>query len=83
MAKKGLADAPVQCRRKYAAWIMEVEKHGIEEVRKRSGWNDETLKGQRRGQRSIRLNNQWRAIYEIKGEIIEFISVEEVTPHVY
>ena len=84
LAKKGLADAPVQCRRKYATWIIEVEKHGLEEVRKRPGWNDEILKGKREGQRSIRLNVQWRAIYVIKDDnLIEFIEVREVTPHDY
>ena len=82
-AKKGLADAPVQCRHKYAAWLIEVEKNGLDNVRKRPGWNDETLKGKRFGQRSIRLNNQWRAIYEIKEDTMKFISIEEVTPHDY
>ncbi len=57
--------------------------HGIEEAHKRSSWHDEPLKGKRSGQRSIRLKNQWRAIYEIKNDVIKFISVEEVTPHAY
>ena len=54
------------------------------EVRKRQGWHDEPLKGKREGQRSIRLNIQWRAIYFIKDDkSIEFVEVKEVTPHDY
>ncbi|STX81627.1 Plasmid maintenance system killer protein [Legionella busanensis] len=54
------------------------------ETRKSPGWHDEPLKGERAGQRSIRLNKQWRAIYILKKDsTIEFIEVMEVTPHDY
>jgi proteic killer suppression protein len=52
-------------------------------VRKRPGFHDEPLKGDRLGQRSIRLNKTWRAIYEVQGGEAQFVSVEEVTPHKY
>jgi len=42
------------------------------------------LKGERKGQRSIRLNIAYRAIYTIKENgIIEFAYVEEVNKHDY
>lgn len=40
-------------------------------------------KGDRAGQRSIRLSRSYRAIYEIKREIVTFASVEEVSKHDY
>jgi proteic killer suppression protein len=52
-------------------------------VRKAPGYHDEPLLGDRKGQRSIRLNKQWRAIYRILAQKIEFILIEEVTPHDY
>jgi proteic killer suppression protein len=55
-----------------------------EATRRVAGFHDEPLKGKRRGQRSIRLSRQWRAIYEIRTDgRTQFISVEEVTPHAY
>jgi toxin HigB-1 len=54
------------------------------ETRKSPGWHDEPLLGKRKGQRSIRLNKQWRAIYVIKDDgAIEFVEIIEVTPHDY
>jgi len=41
------------------------------------------LKGDRTGQRSIRLSRAYRAIYEIKGDIAAFVSVEDVSKHRY
>lgn len=48
---------------KFAAWVQSVELVGLEEVRKVAGFHDEALKGNRKGQRSIRLNRAYRAIY--------------------
>lgn len=45
--------------------------------------HDEPLKGNRKGQRSIRLNRHYRAIYVIKKETIEFVEIQEVTKHEY
>lgn len=68
---------------KFRKWVKDVETDGIEAVQKVRAWRDHPLKGRRRGQRSISLNGPWRAIYEIKGEEIEFVDVMEVTPHDY
>lgn len=66
------------------SWVDDVKKNGLEEVRKWPSYHDEPLKGKRRGQRSIRLNRAYRAIYEIrKGSLIEFVKVKEVSKHEY
>ena len=71
-----------QVHRKFFLWISEVETKGILDARRRPGWHDEPLKGHRSGQRSVRLNEQWRAIYREKNGIV-CIEVIEVTPHDY
>jgi proteic killer suppression protein len=69
---------------KLLAWVEAVEEDGLEATRRVPGFHDEPLKGKRRGQRSIRLSRQWRAIYEIRTDgNAQLVSVEEVTPHVY
>jgi len=44
-------------------WIFQVESIGINEVRKILGYHDEPLKGDRQGQRSVRLSRSYRAFY--------------------
>ena len=45
---------------------------------------DEPLKGKRQGQRSIRLNKGFRAIYTIDtGGVIHFLEIAEVNKHEY
>ena len=70
-------------KKKLFTWVTAVEEKGLNEVRKIPGYHDEPLKGDRQGQRSIRLNKQWRAIYKIINTKIEFVLIEEVTPHDY
>jgi proteic killer suppression protein len=83
-AKKDLRRVPAPVLKKFRAWIDDVEFNGVEEARKRPGYHDEPLKGERRGQRSVRLNRSWRAIYEIKGDgNVEFVEVKEVNHHDY
>jgi proteic killer suppression protein len=57
---------------------------GLYEVRKISGYHDEPLKGQRKGQRSIRLTKAYRAIYreEHDGKV-RLVILEEVNKHEY
>lgn len=64
-------------------WVAAVEHDGLEEVRKIPGYHDEPLKGDRVGQRSIRLSRAYRAIYEIRKDVAQFVSVEEVGKHDY
>ena len=68
---------------KLRLWVAFVEEDSLEHVRKRPGWHDEPLQGQRRGQRSIRLSRSYRAIYEIRGTNVEFVLIQEVSKHDY
>ena len=69
---------------KLRKWAIQVELYGINEVRKIPGFHDEPLKGDRRGQRSIRLSISYRAIYsEYETGILVLIKVEEVSKHDY
>lgn len=83
-ALKELNKSPIHIQEKFRAWLVSVNKAGLMETRKRPGWHDEPLYGDRKGQRSIRLNKQWRAIYIIREDgKIEFVEIVEVTPHDY
>ena len=69
---------------KLQAWIDDVGYRGLNEVKKIPGYHDEPLYGQRLGQRSIRLNKAYRAIYRIeKDKRIRFIEIVEVNKHEY
>ncbi|MDB4990221.1 MAG: type toxin-antitoxin system mRNA interferase toxin, RelE/StbE family [Myxococcaceae bacterium] len=82
--EKELKKLPLQVRRRLLGWALDVQRIGLEEVRKCSpGLHDEPLAGNRAGQRSIRLNLHWRAIYEIRGDAVAVALVVEVTPHKY
>jgi len=81
---KQLARIPELIVRKFRIWVALVEESGIREVRKYKGFHDEPLKGQRRGQRSVRLNSDYRAIYiERETGKLELIEVVEVNKHDY
>lgn len=82
-AAKQLRKIPNHIRVNLLIWVTSVETDGLSEVRKVPGYHDEPLKGDRAGQRSIRLSAAYRAIYEIKQATIEFVSVEEVSKHNY
>jgi toxin HigB-1 len=81
--RKNLHKIPLPIKKKLFTWVAAVEERGLNEVRKIPGYHDEPLKGDRQGQRSIRLNKQWRAIYRVINKKIEFVLIEEVTPHDY
>ncbi len=53
-------------------------------MRKIPDFHDEPLKGNRKGQRSIRLSKAYRAIYEVseKGQM-EVVEILEVNKHDY
>jgi proteic killer suppression protein len=83
-AKKGLINAPENVQNKFYKWVELVVSLGLPEVRKVPGFHDEPLKGKRQGQRSIRLNKSWRAIYRATtAGKITLILVEEVSKHEY
>ena len=83
-AQRDLRRLPAHIVDRLQAWVRSVALQGLEEVRKVPGYHDEVLKGERHGQRSIRLSRHYRAIYELKNDgRIEFASVEEVNKHAY
>lgn len=83
-AQRDLRRAPRHIVRRLQGWVHTVQTEGLAKVRRIPGYHDEPLQGQRAGQRSVRLNRQWRAIYVLEDDgDITFISVEEVTPHDY
>ena len=53
--EKDLVKTPKALVIKFQKWVDDIEKYGLEEVRKVRGWHDHTLKGDRAGQRAIYL----------------------------
>ncbi len=83
-AQKQLQKIPIQIYRKLFVWVEMVNEMGLEKTRKIPGFHDEPLKGVRKGQRSIRLNKSYRAIYELKQSgSFELIEIQEVNKHDY
>lgn len=69
---------------KLMAWVEGVREKGLLEVRKLPGFHDEPLKGNRKGQRSIRLSKSYRAIYIVdEQKQTAYITVLEVNKHEY
>lgn len=85
--KKAIRDlkrAPLQIKERFQVWVDAVETVGMNQLRRRAGLHDEPLRGNRAGQRSVRLNRQWRIIYcENEQNDLVVVRVEEVTPHAY
>ncbi|OGQ35441.1 MAG: hypothetical protein A3F16_03750 [Deltaproteobacteria bacterium RIFCSPHIGHO2_12_FULL_43_9] len=81
---KQLEKLPDFIRDKFMAWVLAVEEVGLHEVKKRTGYHDECLRGNRKGQRSVRLNRAYRIIYEIiENKNLKIIEVIEVNKHEY
>jgi len=83
LAEKQLRKLPRHIVDNLLIWVAAVEHDGLEEVRKVPGYHDEPLKGDRSGQRSIRLSRAYRATYEIKQGTARFVSIKEVSKHEY
>ena len=73
---------PPQVLKKYELWKDLVFRHGPQILKEFSGFEDELLKGNRAGERSSRLNLQYRVIYTVDGAKVT-VYVLEVTPHQY
>ena len=83
-ALKDLRKVPLYIAIKLQAWIDEVQHLGLSHARKLPGYHDELLRGKRDGQRSIRLNKSYRAIYIIKNSNkIKCVEIIEVNNHEY
>lgn len=73
---------PLAVLKKYELWKDIVFRHGPDKLREFPGFHDEKLKGERAGQRSSRLNLQYRVIYTVEHDIVT-VYVLEITPHNY
>ncbi len=83
-AEKELRKLPRHIVEALMLWVHDVETSGLEIVRKIPGYHDEPLKGDRKGQRSIKLNRSYRAIYVVNSDgTIDFVEVKEVNKHKY
>jgi proteic killer suppression protein len=83
-ARGQLGKMPYSIQDSFLKWVDRIEKIGIQETRKIRGYHDEPLTGDRKGQRSVRLNRAYRAIYiqRILGEIM-ILEVLEINKHRY
>ena len=73
---------PAQVLKKYEIWKDIVFRHGPEKLKEFPGFNDEKLRGERKGQRASRLNIQYRVIYCVE-EADMTVRVLAITPHEY
>ena len=80
--QKQIKRLPIHVARKLQRWSEQVETLGIDAIRKQPGYHDEPLKGDRAGQRSIRLSKAYRAFYVEHDDMI-IIEVIEVNKHDY
>lgn len=84
LAEKQFQKVPIFIQKSLKVWIKSVLEIGMNETRKISGYHDEPLKGNRAGQRSIRLSRSYRAIYEEQLDgCITLIVILEVNKHDY
>lgn len=83
-AEKQINKVPNYISEALFIWVETVELSGIAESRKLKGYHDEPLKGHRKGQRSVRLNRSYRAIYvEDESADLILVTVIEVNKHEY
>lgn len=80
--EKQLAKVPDFIRKKVIFWVFLVESNGLTEVMKSAGFHDEPLRGERKGQRSVRMNKAYRLIYHVIQDRVH-IELLEVHKHDY
>jgi proteic killer suppression protein len=62
---------------------VEITRQAWKQLRKVPDHIKVNLRIIRAAQRSIRLSRSYRAIYEIRQDVIEFVSIEEIGKHDY
>lgn len=84
LAEKQFQKVPSYIQKSLRIWMRSVLTNGLNKTRRISGYHDEPLKGNRTGQRSIRLSRSYRAIYEEYPDgRITLIVILEVNKHDY
>lgn len=81
-AEKNLRTMPMEILKRYEKWKDIVRLSGPEGLRRIRGFNDEALKGEWKGHRSSRLNQQYRVIYRTEASQL-LVLVIAVTAHDY
>ena len=79
---KQLDALPKDVLKRYEKWKDIVTISGPQGLRKIKGLHDESLRGEWKGHRSSRLNQQYRVIYKVEKDKV-LIQVVNVTPHDY
>lgn len=69
-------------QKRYEKWKDIVEISGPAGLKLVRGFRDEALRGEWKGFRSSRLNQQYRVIYQAGGDRLK-VYVVEITPHDY
>lgn len=77
-----LSNLPQEVLKRYEKWKDIVRISGPQGLRLIKGFHDEALKGEWQGQRSSRLGQQYRVIYEVSADEI-LVYVLELTAHDY
>jgi proteic killer suppression protein len=80
--EKQLSKAPLEIQKRYEKCKDIVEISGPTGLKLVQGFRDEALRGEWKGFRSSRLNQQYRVIYQIEGDHLK-VYVVEITPHDY
>ncbi len=79
---KQLSRLPIDLLKRYEKWKDIVRISGPSGLRLIKGFHDESLRGEWRGHRSSRLNQQYRVIYRVVTDRYEVLVIE-VTAHDY
>ena len=80
--ERQLTKAPLEIQKRYEKWKDIVEISGPAGLKLVQGFRDEALRGEWKGFRSSRLNQQYRVIYQVQGNQLK-VYVVEVTAHDY
>ena len=79
---KQLKKAPLDVQKRYEKWKDIVELSGPAGLKLIKGFRDEALRGEWKGHRCSRLNQQYRVIYKVRANEL-VVWVVELTPHDY
>ncbi len=87
-AAKQLRKLPRNIVNSFKLWTTSIEEEGLMQTRRVPGHKDEALKGKLSGLRSVRLNEAYRAIYQVvdrerNKETVKVVRVERVDKHEY
>ena len=80
--EKQLRSTPIEIQKRYEKWKDIVRLSGPVGLRQIRGFNDESLKGEWKGHRSSRLNQQYRVIYRVDSDEV-VVLVISVSAHDY